>query len=764
MTKVKDLLNLKCSFFNNTFSRPIKEVLVRSLFDGSFAKEKIKLHEHTPKDLIQYLSCSSKGLDATLAKHVEKYGKDAHYGKLKEFQFAITPSGIFGERRTYEFLKEVNPLVVIDVDDITVTKKLVDSFKKYPWVVGAGESMSRKGIFILAYIENPALLKEHFLAIKELLNKGGIKADDLKDITRLRYVSYGYSWVRKDSETVKPFTDFIPLPGDDIYESKQLAPTTAHDTDEIITEVLSIVGSIEDSGGLHPWTTRVASRCNRKGISSAFGVRAVWDRIKTNGFIKDTPRYTFERFKTDWDSIYASYKHEHHLQTKVRISKSKIHRFNSKIYNASPKVLQELVDLVEQDEEKEVVYFTAIILLGTLFPNRCFRYFNNLYYSNLFGYILGEAASFKGKAKLIRQALKPYQKKIDELFKERIEARDEAIRFNKNVVKGQERKPVDKIPDLNYFFDGNTSSAAMLKALQDSPVLVMFETEGDTIAKTWKTDWGNYSDIFRKASEHESLYSLKKNGNEENLMRIRIDKPKLSVLVSSTENQMRKVLSADEAENGLMSRFLFYVVPNDKKWYDGWSSNTDVDIESILTSRIDPEVWLQWTLQTDVYYTMSKEAYQYHQDYFNQINDNWPEELFSIISLIRRSGTATARIAVMLEELQYLDTHKEKKKGALTIRQHTVSGETMLLAIEIMKILLQHLFVAWQITYRQEDNKETNVQTSDTRAKVADILTKDPSAGYKKIASELGITKETARYHAKKLGKDSRERRGGGGV
>jgi VirE N-terminal domain. len=751
--KVKELLDLKCSFFNNTYSKPVDEVSVRSLFDGSFAKKQIKLYEYTPKDLVQFLNCTSAGLDKTLAKHVEKHGKDAMYSKLKEYQFALTPSGIFGERRTYEYLKEVNPLVVIDIDNITDggTKKMIDSFKKEPWVLGAGESMSRQGIYLLAYIENPALLREHFLSIKDHLLTKGIKADDLKDITRLRYISYGYQWIRKDNETAKPWTQHVPIPTEDIYEVKQLAPTTQWDSEETINEMLTVVGTIDESGGLHPWTTRIASRCNRKGISNEYGAKAVWDKVKNTAVVKDTPRYTFDRFKIDWDSIYETYKHEHHQQTKVRISKSKIYRFNKKIYDASPKVLQELISLVEQDEEKEVIYFTAIVLLGTLFPNRCFRYFNNHYYLNLFGYILGEAASFKGKAKIIRQALKPYQKKVDDLFKERIEARDEAVRYNKNTPKGQERKPVDKIPDLNYFFDGNTSSAAMLKAMQDSPVLVMFETEGDTIAKTWKTDWGNYSDIFRKASEHESLYSLKKNGNEENLMRIRIDKPKLSVLVSSTESQMRKVLSADEAENGLMSRFLFYIVPNDKKWYDGWSSNTEADIGAILTKLIDPEVWMQWTVQNEVHYTMSKEAYQYHQDYFNQINDNWPDELFSIISLIRRAGTATARIAVLIEELNYLEN--PKKKTGLVARQYTVSGETMMLAIEIMKVLLQHLFVAWQITYKQEDDRETNVQTSDTRAKVIDLLTKEPAAGYKKVANELGISRELARHHVREARK-----------
>jgi hypothetical protein len=730
--KVKQLLDLPCSFFANTYSKPLKDVPVSVLFSKALAAEPVK-----PPDLAK---CTSLALDTILKNHVRDHGKDPAYAKMKEFQCAVTPSGLFRERRTYEHLEEVNPLLIVDIDNIKVTKAKLDLYKKYPWIVGAGESMSRQGLWLLVYIESPTLAKEHFLALRDVFSE----ADDLKDTTRLRYISYGYSWQRAASETIKPFTKTKPLPIDDIYETRQLPTTDKHDNPGAIQETLNIVGSIDEAGGLHPWTVRVAARANRKGISSAYGVVEIWNAVKSNKIIKETERYTFDRFKIDWDKIYREYKHEHHLESKVRISKSQVSRFNAKLYARSPKVLQELVALVEQKEEKEVVYFTALILLGSLFPNRAFRYFNNTYYPTLYGYILGDAASFKGKAKIIRTALKPYQQIVDDTYKQKQDMRNSALAFNKENK--DNKQPIDKVADLNYFFDGNTSSAAMLKALQDSPMLVMFETEGDTITKTWKTDWGNYSDILRKAFEHESLYSLKKNGNEENLLRIHIQNPKLSVLVSSTEQQMRKVLSADETENGLMSRFLFYVVQNDKKWYNGWESNTSADIEAILRDRIPPAIWLSWTTQNDVMYKMSNEAHQYHQDYFNYINDNWPDELFGIISLIRRAGTATARIALLIEELSALDNPRPKS-GALTIRVHTISGESMKLAVDIMKVLLQHLFVAWQITYKETDFKETNVQSSETRNAVTQLMASNPTIGSKLAAKQLGISRDLARYH-----------------
>ena len=33
----------------------------------------------------------------------------------------------------------------------------------------------------------------------------------------------------------------------------------------------------------------------------------------------------------------------------------------------------------------------------------------------------------------------------------------------------------------------------------------MFEAEGDTLSQTLKSDYGNYSDVFRKAYHHETV-------------------------------------------------------------------------------------------------------------------------------------------------------------------------------------------------------------------------------------------------------------------
>lgn len=732
---IGDLLHLRCSFFDNTFSKPNGTARVYQLFDHSLGGEPTQKGK------------TSKGLDRLLQKHITEHDKDAAYNKLKEMQIALTPSAIFGVRRTYDYAEILHPLVIVDIDDVN-TSEYLDKLKRFPWIIAAAESVSRRGVYALVYIKDPSLFKEHFLALRTYYFP---EADDLKDSTRLRYVSYGRSWTRDDRDYAVPFEELIAIPHDEATEVRQLKPTTKHDNEEGLKKALMGIRTIEESGGLHPWTISAAARCNRDGLSLSFACPAVWDTIKDQSVVRDTSRYTYDRFAHDFHSIYNLYKHEHNIQTKVVISREKVFRFNQEIYDKSPRILQDLVDLVDQNEEKEVVYFTSIVMLGLLFPNTCFQYFNNYYYPNLFGYILGEAASFKGKAKIVREALKPYQKYVDDEYQFLQKKKQDTINYNKSVKAGDDKASIDKVPDLNFLFDGNTSSAALLQMMQDSPVVALFETEGDTITKTWKTDWGNYSDIMRKSFEHESVFSVKKHTTE-NLLRIRVEKPKLSALVTSTENQMRKVLSADETENGLMSRFLFYIVHNDRTWYNGFESNTQRNIGKILTDRLPTSRWFESLYARDKVYEISNDARAIHQSYFNQVNDSWPSDLGHIIALVRRAGTTTVRLAMMFEELFALDNPESWRDiGGPRSRHHTIGASSMSLSIEVMKILLQHLFVAWQITYKEQDNKPTNVQDSDVRKAVLDVLSKGGSRGYKTVAKELGISREAARYHVRAI-------------
>lgn len=58
----------------------------------------------------------------------------------------------------------------------------------------------------------------------------------------------------------------------------------------------------------------------------------------------------------------------------------------------------------------------------------------------------------------------------------------------------------------------NSSASAFIQTLADTDFIAMiFETEADTLSGTFKQEWGNFSDVLRKAFHHErtSLFRRK---------------------------------------------------------------------------------------------------------------------------------------------------------------------------------------------------------------------------------------------------------------
>ena len=73
--------------------------------------------------------------------------------------------------------------------------------------------------------------------------------------------------------------------------------------------------------------------------------------------------------------------------------------------------------------------------------------------------------------------------------------------MNKNKSDNLE-KPV-KPPERMLFIPANNSTTGVYQLISDNEGRgLMFETEGDTLTQAFKSDYGNYSDGFRKAFHH----------------------------------------------------------------------------------------------------------------------------------------------------------------------------------------------------------------------------------------------------------------------
>lgn len=109
----------------------------------------------------------------------------------------------------------------------------------------------------------------------------------------------------------------------------------------------------------------------------------------------------------------------------------------------------------------------------------------------------------------------------------------------------------------------NNSATGLFQILNDNNGKgLIFETEGDTLAQTFKSEHGNYSDGFRKAFHHETITYNRRKDREF----VEIDMPRLSALLSGTPKQVSALIP--NAENGLFSRFIFYFMNIRYEWKD----------------------------------------------------------------------------------------------------------------------------------------------------------------------------------------------------
>ena len=101
----------------------------------------------------------------------------------------------------------------------------------------------------------------------------------------------------------------------------------------------------------------------------------------------------------------------------------------------------------------------------------------------------------------------------------------------------------------------NSSASSLISILHDNDGIgLLFETEGDTLSQTLKSEHGNYSDLLRKAFHHETISMSRRKDREY----LEIDNPRVSVVLAGTPEQVRHLIP--DAENGLLSRFIFYFI------------------------------------------------------------------------------------------------------------------------------------------------------------------------------------------------------------
>ncbi|MBR3647804.1 MAG: DUF3987 domain-containing protein, partial [Paludibacteraceae bacterium] len=290
----------------------------------------------------------------------------------------------------------------------------------------------------------------------------------------------------------------------------------------------------------------------------------------------------------------------------------------------------------------------------------------------------------------------------------------------------------------------------------------MLATETDELSQAMKKDGGMYSSLFRKAAEHEKWMRTRYRGNKKKTYRL--DVPKLSALITGTDNQVRPLLG--NGENGLLSRFMLYTVDdlllhddnvlkhNDKPNPDGAMAVYDRLGQEVL-SRWD---WLRgqdhdclWILtdrQVDAFNDLIVDAKQLAIDWIEARRFGHPKQMVTLmLAMTNRLMTNLKRIGMILTALR-LELWDELPQ---TITCSDDDFKTMMLLGEK---LMRHALHITESLVESVPNPELNVLVrSDAAERITTLLAQLPEKFTTKniyeVAEQLGIAKRTVdRYLA----------------
>lgn len=329
--------------------------------------------------------------------------------------------------------------------------------------------------------------------------------------------------------------------------------------------------------------------------------------------------------------------------------------FSRELYGHLPGLLDEVARNARSDEDADVLILGALVTWSACLGKVYGVYDNKKIYPNLFLYVTAPASSGKGRLSLCRRLAQPIHDQLRQLYRDDMdEYRVQKARFDQAKKKNPDLEPPEEPPLRMLIIPANSSSTSVYQILSDNGGGgLMFETEGDTLANVFASDYGNYSDGFRKAFHHEPIsYTRRKDREFVELLR-----PRLSAVLSGTPRQISALIP--DAENGLFSRFIFYYLNFRLEWIDVFARTSNTTLEEIFDDIGYGflELYQRLEMQPELEFSLTPGQQNAFHDYYRSTQEQY-YYLFGedIIGSVRRLGLITFRLAMVLSALRLHDT------------------------------------------------------------------------------------------------------------
>ena len=356
--------------------------------------------------------------------------------------------------------------------------------------------------------------------------------------------------------------------------------------------------------------------------------------------------------------------------------------FPGSVYADLPEFLKKVVAPCLTDEERDIMLMGALVSLSSCLPKVYGIYDRKRVYPNLFLFITAKASAGKGMLVLCKQLVLPVHQELLKRY-QTMKTQYEAEMMEYNLVKMKDfnlEKPV-KPPEKMLFLPANNSATGVFQLLADNDGRgLIFENEGDTLSHAFKTDYGNYSDGFRKAFHHEAISYYRRTDREF----VEIDEPCLSAVLSGTPKQIATLIP--NAENGLFSRFIFYYMNLRIQWMDVLDDSDENGLKGYYNALGQKLLPLYQALEANpaIKFCVSPEQHAQFNVFFSQLQDKYVMiKGLDYMATIRRLGLIAYRMAMIFTTLRILETGDFSQK-------QVCRDEDFQAALSMVRVLVRH--------------------------------------------------------------------------
>lgn len=362
-------------------------------------------------------------------------------------------------------------------------------------------------------------------------------------------------------------------------------------------------------------------------------------------------------------------------------------------------ILKTVLSLVSDPNIKAPALLSYISGCATLLEKVTIYYQGQQQHLHLYYCLVAPPAS--GKSELGKVA-KIFGAVQEDLMTHTNALREQYLQDRKNA-KAADREEIAKPPLHTLFLPADTSTAALMKTLQDNNGNgLIWETELDTLTRNMKSEYGNYSDLLRNNWQSETIKSNRKKDREF----ITLDDPHFSLICSGTPQQIPRFFGS--AENGLFSRFLFGSLPPSLEWRDQFSvSSSGRDIHDLALMMRDFKAF--YTNGANITFTDKQKKEHFSvwseatRDYYNIGGDE-------LVGCVRRHGLAQLRIASILT---CIEAWEKRRVGSLAEAQFNCTAKAWELSILLARLSLSSTMSAY--TLLSDAPKDTATKKSRER-------------------------------------------------